>query len=381
MLLSCHQRKASVLPLSLLALPLAAYVAAGPSAAFAQGLESAAWSRPDAAGPIIKPDPQSTFRDDFHAEPVRWRALHAFNPAAVVRNGRVHVIFRAEDDTGERKIGGHTSRLGIAVSEDGMHFEVAPEPVFYPSKDAEEPREWPGGVEDPRIVEAGDGTYVMAYTQWNRKIFDVGIATSKDLVHWQKWGPAFYRSHGGKYRNLAYKSAGILTTLQGGRLLAARINGKYLMYWGEGRVGLATSTDLVHWDPVEDKNGQPVVVLSKRPGYFDSELPEVGPPPVLEKDRIVLLYNGKNAETRRDEALPPGTYATGVAVFRADAPEKLLSRSSRPVFKPELPFEQTGQYSAGTTFAEGLVFYQDRWLLYYGCADSLVGVAVSGTRR
>jgi predicted GH43/DUF377 family glycosyl hydrolase len=47
------------------------------------------------------------------------------------------------------------------------------------------------------------------------------------------------------------------------------------------------------------------------------------------------------------------------------------------VLKPELPFEKTGQYGAGTTFAEGLVRFANKWFLYYGCADSLVGVVVA----
>ncbi len=46
------------------------------------------------------------------------------------------------------------------------------------------------------------------------------------------------------------------------------------------------------------------------------------------------------------------------------------------MLKPELPFEKSGQYAAGTTFAEGLVWFHDRWFLYYGCADSMVGVAI-----
>jgi predicted GH43/DUF377 family glycosyl hydrolase len=48
------------------------------------------------------------------------------------------------------------------------------------------------------------------------------------------------------------------------------------------------------------------------------------------------------------------------------------------VLKPEMPYEKTGQYAAGTTFAEGLVFYKGKWFLYYGAADSRVGVAIAG---
>ncbi len=42
--------------------------------------------------------------------------------------------------------------------------------------------------------------------------------------------------------------------------------------------------------------------------------------------------------------------------------------------KPELPFEKSGQYKDGTTFIEGLVYFEDEWYLYYGTADSMVGV-------
>jgi predicted GH43/DUF377 family glycosyl hydrolase len=57
-------------------------------------------------------------------------------------------------------------------------------------------------------------------------------------------------------------------------------------------------------------------------------------------------------------------------------PTILLARVDQPVLKPELPFERSGQYIAGTTFVEGIVYFKQKWFLYYGCADSLVGVAV-----
>ena len=69
-----------------------------------------------------------------------------------------------------------------------------------------------------------------------------------------------------------------------------------------------------------------------------------------------------------------------VAVWSAANPAKLLARTETPVFKPELPFEQTGQYKAGTTFSEGLVLFQGKWWMYYGCADSFVGVATAPVR-
>lgn len=160
------------------------------------------------------------------------------------------------------------------------------------------------------------------------------------------------------------------------------------MYWGEIQVRLARSTDLIHWVPIVDpKTQQPVVVLSAREGHFDSGFPEVGPPPVLTKDGIVLLYNGKNSteagtETlARDPRIAPGAYSVGEALFSAANPTKLLDRTEHAVLRPTMPYEQSGQYVAGTTFAEGLVAFQGHWLLYYGAADSFVGVARADLSR
>jgi predicted GH43/DUF377 family glycosyl hydrolase len=273
----------------------------------------------------------------------------------------------------------HTSRLGLAESDDGIHFMRRPEPVFSPARDDQKAREWPGGVEDPRIVEGDDGTYVLTYTQWNRNTYSVGIATSPDLVHWTKHGPAFLTAAAGKYAHLKYKSAGIVTRLdpQKKRLIAANIDGKYWMYWGEGAIHIATSDDLVHWTPVEGPSGAPIELLRPRQGHFDSTFPETGPPPVLTDKGIVVLYNGKNAESGGDPSLGPSAYAAGEALFDSRDPKKLIEQTDTPVLKPELPYEKTGQYAAGTTFAEGLVYFRDQWFLYYGCADSLVAVATA----
>ena len=89
-----------------------------------------------------------------------------------------------------REFGSRTSRLGYATSTDGIHFERDTKPAFYPAKDNQVENECPGGTEDPRIAMTEDGTYVLLYTQWNRKVPRLAVATSKDLKHWTKFGPA-----------------------------------------------------------------------------------------------------------------------------------------------------------------------------------------------
>ena len=336
------------------------------------------FSKPADVNPVLSPSPAATFRSPLSDSLVRWEAFATFNPAAVVRDGKVFVLYRAEDASGESIIGGHTSRIGLAESNDGLLFTRHPEPVLFPANDAQHANEWPGGVEDPRIVEAEDGRYILTYTQWNRDVPRLAVATSRDLVQWEKHGPAFAAAAGGKYLTSESKSGAILSRLVGDRIVATRVNGKFWMYYNVPYVLIATSDDLVHWTPVEDANGRALAVLSPRPGYFDSWLVEAGPPPLLTEHGIVVLYNAGNSRAYGDPSLPERQYTGGQALFDAQNPIRLVARSDGPFIRPTEPYEKSGQYVEGTTFVEGLVRFKGRWLLYYGTADSRVGVAVGG---
>ncbi len=328
-----------------------------------------------ALNPILSADSSYTFFCPVYEKEVRWQKADVFNPAAVVRNGKVYLLFRAEDNPGAI-IGGRTSRIGIAESEDGIHFKKHPAPVLYPDKDGFEKWDFPGGCEDPRIVESEDGTYFMTYTSWNTKLARLSVASSKDLFHWKKHGPVFQKAYGGKFNDIWSKSGSIVTKLHNNRLIAAKINGKYWMYWGEKFVNVASSTDLIHWVPAVDGKGELVQAMKTRPGYFDSDLTEPGPPALLTKEGIILFYNGKNSDGENsDRQLAPNTYTGAQALFDAGNPGKLIRQPSKYYIKPDLPHEVSGQYKAGTTFTEGLVYHKNKWFLYYGTADSMVGLA------
>jgi beta-1,2-mannosidase len=334
------------------------------------------FEKPAGVNPVISPHRGSTFRSPVNDSSVHWEEYATFNPAAVVRDGKVYLLYRAEDATGDMKIGGHTSRIGLAHSEDGLRFTRRSTPVLFPDKDAQAALEWPGGVEDPRVVETDDGRYVLTYTQWNRDVPRLAVATSRDLVTWAKHGPAFAKAAGGKYLRTESKSGAILVRLEGDRLVATKVRGKYWMYFGVPDVRIATSDDLIEWTPLEDADGNALKVLSPRPGYFDSWLVEAGPPALLTDRGIVLLYNAGNHAAYGDPRLPNRVYTGGQALFDARNPLRLLARSDEPFIRPTEPYERTGQYAEGTTFVEGLVRFRGRWFLYYGTADSRVGVAV-----
>jgi len=314
------------------------------------------FAKPAQINPVISPNPN-----------VAWEAYATFNPAAVVKDGKVFLLYRAEDASGTQEIGGHTSRLGLAESSDGLHFTRRETPVLFPDTDAQRQYEWPGGVEDPRIVESDDGRYILTYTQWNRDVPRLAVATSRDLISWTKHGPAFAHA-AATYMRTESKSGAILSRIEGDHLIATRVNGKYWMYFGVPDLRIATSDNLVDWTPVEDAQGRAVKVLSARPEHFDSWLVEAGPPALLTPAGILVLYNAGS--------LPSHTYSAGQALFDPRDPTKLIARADSAFIKPTESYERTGQYTAGTTFVEGLVPFQGRWFLYYGTADSRVGVAV-----
>jgi beta-1,2-mannosidase len=358
------------------ALGLIAMIHAWTSAAIAQDWVLGPFEKPAAVNPIIRPNAASTFLSPMTDSVVRWEELATFNPAAVVRGGKVYVLYRAEDATGKHDIGFHTSRIGLAESSDGLHFTRSATPVLYPDKDVQARYEWTGGVEDPRVVETENGTYVMTYTQWNRDVPRLAVATSTDLVHWKKHGPAFANADSGKYLKMETKSGAILTSVVGNRLVATKVNGKYWMYFNVPDILVATSDDLIDWTPLADNDGKVLKVLSPRAGYFDSWLVEAGPPAIITDHGIVLIYNAGNSGKFGPPGIPERAYTGGQALFDASNPIKLLARTNEPFIKPTEDYERTGQYKQGTTFAEGLVPFKGRWLLYYGTADSRVGVAV-----
>ncbi|MGE5196695.1 MAG: histidine phosphatase family protein [Anaerolineae bacterium] len=350
-----------------IALPLASF-SSDPSSDWQLG----EFERVDDANPILMPCADSIFHCPIQDKDVHWEGEYIFNPGAVVRNEKVYLIYRAEDDFGVG-CGKHTSRLGIAESSDGIHFQRSGVPILFPDHDEQSLYEFPGGCEDPRIVETEEGTYVMTYTQWNRQVAVLGIATSDDLLHWKKHGYAFEKDFSRHWS----KSGSIVCRCEGNRLIATKIQGKYWMYWGEGLIHVATSEDLISWKPLLDEDNQPIVILEPRPGKYDSALVEAGPPAILTKDGIILLYNGKNSVKNGDPKIVQKAYSAGQVLIDANDPTKVISRSEECFLTPERPYEMRGQYKGGTVFVQGLVPFQGKWFLYYGTADAAIGVAIS----
>ncbi|MGC1616505.1 MAG: glycoside hydrolase family 130 protein [Candidatus Acidiferrum sp.] len=319
-------------------------VAAMSVATPARHLPFGAWRRASET-PILSP------------EGAGWESAGVFNPAVtVLRNdllgknaagmpfGKIVMLYRAQDAAG-------TSRMGYAESTDGIHFTRRAEPVLSPETEYEKD----GGVEDPRLQKFGD-TYYLTYTGYNKSDAQLCMATSKDLIHWERKGVILP----------AYKGNWNVAWTKSGAIVPRKIGGEYWMYWlgtaadKTDQMGLSYSDDLIHWTEATR-----TPVLARRPGKFDSRVVEPGPPPIVTPEGIVLVYNGA------DDKL---VYRTGVAIFDGADPRKLISRTDEAVFAPEKEWEKVGQVP-NVVFVEGMVNWGGKFLFYYGGADKFVGVA------
>ena len=330
---------------------------------------------------------ESKFEDPILKKSVLWDEKDVFNPAVIVKDGKVWMLFRAEDKIG--KFAG-TSRIGLAESADGIHFVKQKSPVLYPQNDAQKIFEWEGGIEDPRVVEDKAGTYVMMYTAYDGDKARLMVATSTDLSSWSKKGHVFAGAKDQKYVKGWSKSGSVVSRYQpDGKIIAEKINGKYWMYWGDTYLWLATSDDLINWTPVaagEKQYTPPLhftnmypelkIALSPRKGKFDSDLVEPGPPAMITKKGILLIYNSRNILASGDSTLKEHTYTAAQALFDLKDPGKLIKRMDNYFMKPDRPFETDGQVNQ-VVFLEGLARFNNQWFLYYGTADSKIAVAVS----
>ena len=278
-----------------------------------------------------------------------WMQAGAFNPAAVAAGDRTVLLFRATDLRG-------TSRIGYAESADGLHFKIDPRPVLEPAAAYERG----GGVEDPRVVRIGT-VYYMTYTGYNRRDAQLCLATSTDLRHWRRRGVILP----------AYKGAWVTGWTKSGAIVPERVDGKWWMYYlgtrrdadGKDRdyMGLADSDDLLHWS---DASKQPV--LDRRPGAFDARVMEPGPPPIVTKAGILLLYNGA------DDKL---VYGPGWILFDKTDPRRVLARCDKPFMLPSLVWERVGTVP-NVIFLEGATARGNNALDltgYYGGADQYTG--------
>jgi len=300
------------------------------------------------AKPVLSPTPDSKFQCPILGKEVRWEEQNVYNPAAVVRNGKVFLLYRADDKNSALKWG-RTCRIGLASSEDGINFTRHPTPVLYPDNDPWKKYEWEGGCEDLHIVEGEDGIYYMNYTTWDGHGDTMSVATSRDLIHWTKHGPGFRKA---TPQSVGGRTGVVIARLVGDRLIAAKINGKYWMYYLRPCY-LAWSDNLIDWTRADKAVGG---------GHQ-----EAGAIALLRDKDILLMFN--------TQAHGNPVWTIGQALVDRNDMTTVLKDPNKPFFSPELDWEKRG-FTIPAVVANTLVPFKGRWCLYYGGADRYIGLAV-----
>jgi beta-1,2-mannobiose phosphorylase / 1,2-beta-oligomannan phosphorylase len=285
-----------------------------------------------AANPVLLPDPASP-----------WECYNVFNPGVLYHAGVFHMFYRAQGLD-------WISRLGYAVSEDGVHWNRLREPVLRPV-DGSDSR----GVEDPRVVEI-EGTFYMTYTAHGHEFQGEGtpthlgggilpmIARSQNLLTWQRLGP-IVRGENNKDHVL----------------FPRRIDGRFAALhrrWPD--VWLAWSDDLRTW-----REEEMTPIFGPRELSWDSKSVGSNGVPIETEEGWLLLYHAYDEEH---------VYRFGACLLDLDDPSRVIRRATEPVFWPREMWEIRGDvpmvvFSGANPVVDGTVY------VFYGGGDHAVGLA------
>ena len=272
------------------------------------------------ASPILKPNPFN-----------EWEALNVFNCAVVHHNDLFHMFYRAQGAD-------YVSRIGYAVSTDGVHFNRLQQPIFYPET------EWETrGVEDPRVTHlTHEERFIMAYTAYSPTGITPMFAESTNLITWQRIGP--------------------LVTGQKNKdhvLFPRKIGGRYASFHRPPpAIWIAYSDDLRDWGDFQP-------VMEPRPGLWDGNTVGAAGVPIETEHGWLIIYHAYDDER---------TYRFGAALLDLDDPSRVISRPKDFIMEPEEVWEFKGDvpwaiFSTANPVVDGTVY------VYYGGADRVIGLA------
>jgi len=257
-----------------------------------------------------------------------------FNPAVVFDGNLFHMLYRAQ---GEDMV----SRMGYAISMDGVHFNRLEKPVFSPGHPSEL-----YGVEDPRLTFL-EGRYYMTYTAYSPVNVKVALASTTDFFHWQR--------HGIILPHDPDKDA---------MLFPEKVAGNYaLLHRVPPDIWLSYSDDLLHWDA-----GKPIA--GPRPKSWENLKIGGGGPPLKTPFGWLLLYHGVQDEPI---ATRP-SYRLGLMLLDLEDPAKVLRRTAQPVFEPEEEWEIFGGVP-NVVFSDAMIEVGQEYWMYYGAADNFIALA------
>ncbi len=272
--------------------------------------------------PILKPEP-------LHP----WEALNVFNCGAVYHHGLFHLFYRAQGLD-------YVSRIGYAVSEDGVHFNRLQAPILAPQNEWET---W--GVEDPRVTYLADeARFIMAYTAYSPLGITPMFAESTNLITWRRLG-ALVEGEDNKDHVL----------------FPRKIDGRYVSFHRRPpSIWVAYSDDLVHWGGFQE-------VMAPRPENWDAKRVGAGGVPLVTAHGWLVIYHAYDDDH---------VYRLGVCLLDLDDPTQVLARPRPFILEPEEVWKLKGDvpnvvFSTANPLVDGAVY------VYYGAADRLIGLATA----
>jgi len=270
-----------------------------------------------------------------------YAANSVFNPGATICDGETILLMRVEDRRG-------LSHLTVARSADGVTgWRIDEAPSFPPTPDTHPEEIW--GIEDPRVTFIEEERrWIVAYTAYSRGGPLVSLATTEDFETFERLGAVLPPEN---------KDAALFPVRFAGRwALIHRPMGSHM--W------IAFSPDLRHW-------GDHGTLLHARDGgWWDARKIGLSPPP-LETDRgWLILYHG--VRTTASGSI----YRLGLALLDLENPRRVLRRSSEWLFSPREPYERSGDV-ANAVFPCGWTLVDDEVRMYYGAADTSIGLATA----
>jgi len=279
-----------------------------------------------------------------------WENKVVFNCGATIFKDRVALLYRAQGDDG-------ISRLGLAFSDDGYQItERLPEPVFEPDSDTEYEAL---GVEDPRISKIGD-SYYITYTAASFYPSITGHGPERRPSGEMPWRVRVSLAHTEDFQT--FTRHGVIIShidSKDGVLFPGRAHGKMmLLHRVIPDIRLAIAEEIHSF-----KERGPVLWPSGK--GWDAVRVGAGAPPIKTPYGWVLIYHGVSEDN---------SYSLGLALLDPEDPLNVLTRSQEPILSPESRYEKHGQVSS-VVFCCGAVEKGDELLVYYGAADSTVGVA------
>lgn len=305
------------------------------------------------------------------------------NPGIYQEGDTVHILYRAVQN-------GNLSTIGYAKTEGALKIiERHDKPLIIRDFDYEK-----HGVEDARIVKIED-VYYITYTAYDGINAMGALATSKDLIHFEKHGIITPKINYAEYERLALCCGSKLNPkyhhyyrlfdqiglgddefrfLRDKDLtfFPRKINGKFAMLhriWpGIQIVYFDHWTDLTKsfWEHYIE-NLTDYIVLDPE-GVFEVNYIGAGGPPIETEYGWLMIYHGVQ------ETATGAIYHVKAALLQLDKPEVEIARLDIPLFSPTKQWEIEGEVN-DVVFPTGHALFGEDLYIYYGAADKHTAVA------